>query len=155
MFGFAVLLLTQIKLSFFTSSDEARQIAIAAGIGLELVYGGLFIGAFHYHLPRSLRWDFWRFLALFLGALIYSHTTLLWVKIRFGLAKIPWGSAVGTTNDGDLNKLLRQWQWTEADIIERFSGLALLSLVWILGHYIVSLPSMVRRIRSAQSQRKK
>ncbi len=138
---FLTLIALQIKMSFFMTSEQATEIHIAAGAGGEIAFAALLLGAFRYRLPRRLRWDFWRLPALILGTFLFTDAIIFWIKIKMGRAKIPWGSAVGQSNDGDMNRLRDVYGWTEAEIIQTFFMFSLVAFGWILLHYIVGLTS--------------
>lgn len=143
---FLTLIVLQIKMSFFMTSEQATEIHIAAGAGGEIAFAALLLGAFSYRLPRRLRWDFWRLPALMIGAMLFADVIILWIKIKMGRAAIPWGSAVGLSNDGDMSRLRDVYGWTEADIIQNFYMFSLAAIGWILVNFIVALFRMKKSV---------
>jgi hypothetical protein len=147
---FISLLVAQMYMSFGLGHDQAQEMIVAGGFVGELIFGALLISGFHLRLPW--RWDFWRFLALFLGMLIYSQSIVRWIQVKAGLADIPWGSAIGGRSDGDLSRLRDKYLWTESTIVDVYYRLAVAALAWILVHYVLSLPATLRRLQRSRSK---
>jgi Zn-finger nucleic acid-binding protein len=137
---FAGLLFLQFKMSFFISTDRAKEIWIASGQGGELVLGAVLVAAFVYPLPKQLRWDFWRFPALAAGGLLFTSSFLKWFKVSKGQGEIPWGSAMGGEGrDGDLERLHDIYGWSTDLITKNYYLIAKICLAWIALHYIVGI----------------
>ena len=141
---FGATIIAQIYLTFFQTNVQARQLIIAGGFAGEMIFSGLLIGSYHLSIPY--RWDFWRFLSIFLGMMVCSQSILRWIKVKLDLAPIPWGSALGGQDDGDLAQLRDTFSWTEANIVDFYFRIALCCLAFIGCSYFWFLLTRKQRV---------
>lgn len=125
------LLLTQLVLSGFLSARASLFVQIASGALGEIFFGALLLATFHFPLPDRLRWDFWRWFALVPGALSLTQSLRLWFEARHDLNLLPWGSALGSASDGDMNRLVQQFSWRPQDLAALYAALACLGALGV------------------------
>ena len=117
-----------------------QQAQVFGGILGEFLLGFFFIVAFSYRLPDRLRWDFFRFPFLFAGTynLLSSHA--FWRRIQRGQESMPLGSMMEGPDDanGDLDRLLFEFDWGPKQIIGTCVKLGTLCLVVAAVHYAFS-----------------
>ncbi len=119
-------------------SDRAFDLLLVfGGVGGEFYLSTLFIVGFYFKLPDRLRWDFWRFVVLFVAASAFCHAFWQWHLIDRGLQDIPWGTLFFGSGDagGDMNRLNFDHGWSAARIISTYSRLGELCLLTIVGMY--------------------
>lgn len=140
-FGLVValgLLSLQLVGSCFLPARLSLMCQILAGALGELVLGALVLVAFHFPLPDRLRWDFWRWPALLPGAVCFGHATLTWLRAASDPRHIPWGAAIGDESDGDMNRLVRDFGWSAAELGGFYSQAACLSALAIGAAYALA-----------------
>ncbi len=103
------------------------MLQILGGALGELVLGALLLIAFHFPLPDRLRWDFWRWPALLPGAVCFGQAALLWIRSAGDASQVPWGAAIGDESDGDMNRLVRDFGWSAAELTSFYLKVAALS----------------------------
>ncbi|MEL7475059.1 MAG: hypothetical protein AAFY30_10965 [Cyanobacteria bacterium J06642_12] len=126
--------------TFMTWGLSERSIDLLitfGGIGGEFYLSTLLIVGFYFKLPDRLRWDFWRFVALFMAASTFCHAFWQWHLIDRGLQDIPWGTMLFGSGDagGDMNRLNFDHGWSAARIMSTYSRLGELCLMVIVGTY--------------------
>ncbi|EYF06113.1 zf-TFIIB domain-containing protein [Chondromyces apiculatus] len=133
-------LLLQASLTLLLPQALVERWITFAGCAGEFVFGALLVVSFYYRLPDRMRWDFWRYVALAVGAAALSCAFLRWHQIAANLALLPLGSALGGAEDpeGDMNKLLG-WGWSGRQIARTYLGLGYACLTVIAAHYGVFL----------------
>lgn len=110
------------------------------GIGGELYLSTLLMISFYFRLPDKWRWDFWRYVALVIGASAFWENFLLWHRVRTGQAQIPWGSILGAGDaGGDMDRLSWQFGWSDGRIIDSYSRLGEACLLILIVAYLVFL----------------
>jgi hypothetical protein len=114
--------------TFVISPNTTLQWQILAGALGELAFGGFLLIAFHFSLPDRVRWDFWRWVALFPAAICFMQALLMWRASQTDLSRMPWGSALGSDSDGDMNRLVQQFDWTALELAEFYVDVAYLWL---------------------------
>lgn len=102
---------------------------ILSGALGELVFGAFILVAFHFALPDRLRWDFWRWIALIPAGLCFTQATMLWRTVSSDVSQMPWGAAIGSESDGDMNRLVQQHGWTANDLADFYLNVAYLGLI--------------------------
>jgi hypothetical protein len=122
----SVLLAAQLWLSCLMSARSSLMCQILGGAVGELALGALVLVAFHFPLPARLRWDFWRWPALLPGGVCFGHAALTWLAAARDARRIPWGSAIGQESDGDMNRLVRDFGWSAAELVRFHLGAACL-----------------------------
>jgi len=142
------LLVTQLALSCGVSSRVSGMCQILGGALGEIVLGALVLIAFHFPLPDRLRWDFWRWPALLPGAVCFGHAVLTWVAAAHDARRIPWGSAIGDESDGDMNRLVRDFGWSAAELGRFYLAAVCLSALVLAAAYALAF----QRQRQRQAQ---
>lgn len=122
------LLATQVSLSWLVPARLTSMLQIMGGALGEIVLGALMLVAFHFPLPDRLRWDFWRWPALLPASLSLARASLLWARAARDVRHIPWGSAIGSEADGDMNRLVHDFGWRPAALAEFYLYAAITSL---------------------------
>lgn len=113
--------------TFMIPAPRTRMWQILAGGWGEIVFGAFLLVAFFFPLPDRFRWDFWRWIALWPAALSLTHATSLWRTVAADVSQMPWGSAIGSDSDGDMNRLVQQFSWSANDLAELYLRTAYLS----------------------------
>jgi hypothetical protein len=114
---------------------------MAGGLG-EIFFGGFILIAFHYPLPDRFRWDFWRYIAVIPGSICFVQALVLWRTASKDVSQMPWGSAIGSESDGDMNRLVSNFGWEATDLAEFYlvaSYVALAALVATYAYAVVRL----------------
>jgi hypothetical protein len=111
---------------------------LGGGLG-EIVLGALVLVAFHFPLPARLRWDFWRWPALLPGGVCFGHAALTWIAAARDARRIPWGSAIGSESDGDMNRIVRDFGWSAAELSRFYLAAACVSALVIGAAYALAL----------------
>lgn len=106
------------------------------GVGGEFYLSALLIAGFYFRLPDYFRWDFWRYPAMFLGANTFWTIFSFWRSVKQGTESIPWGSLIAGDSVGDMNQLSEIHNWSNAQIINTYTGLGNLCWFVLLGLYI-------------------
>ena len=110
--------------TFLISPTTTLMWQILAGVLGEITFGAFLLVAFHFPLPDRFRWDFWRWPAMIPGALCFMHALLLWRQVSADVSQMPWGSAIGAESDGDMNRLVQQFNWSANDLADFYLGVA-------------------------------
>ncbi len=112
----SVVLLTWAVITFMVPARQTLMWQILAGAWGELIFGGFLLIAFHFPFPDRFRWDFWRWIAVVPGALCFTQAFKLWRTASNDVSQMPWGSAIGSQSDGDMNRLVRDFGWTADEL---------------------------------------
>ena len=134
---FAALL---ILFSLILSSKTCEMVMLYGGLGGEIYLSLLMILIACQELPRYSSWSVKRLIFLGWGSLIFSGTILKWFKIRSGHEKLPMGGAIdpdawfGGESNGDLDRLIREFGWTE-DFVVKVYSITCVSCIMILVLY--------------------
>jgi hypothetical protein len=118
-FGVALafmLLVLQVGMSWLVPARSTLMLQILGGALGEIVLGGFVLVAFYFPLPDRLRWDFWRWPLLAPGSICLAHALLLWSRAVENVRHMPWGSAVGSESDGDMNRLVSSFGWKAPEL---------------------------------------
>jgi Zn-finger nucleic acid-binding protein len=105
-------LLAWLVITFAFEPERTLMWQILAGALGEIVFGGFILVGFHFPLPDRVRWDFWRWIALVPASLSFVQATMLWRTVAADVSQMPWGSAIGSESDGDMNRLVQQFHWS-------------------------------------------
>jgi len=152
----ALLFAFQSYLTFSASQDTVQEYFSFGGIAGEFVLSSVLVMAFYYELPPITRWDFWRFVALFVGAYCFLSACLFWWKVNHHEVGLPWGSLLQGEDDGngDLNRLHNEHGWSPPYIVMTYLRLARVCGALILVHYAFFIvASTVKTIRERLSSR--
>lgn len=136
-----------IGMTWMMPVEKGKMLFLYGGIGGEFVLSTLLICLFYYRLPYCLRWDFFRFPALIFGVSCFSSAFEMWREIQAGTRPLPRGTMlVGRTDsNGDIDRLLSEFQWTEPELIANLNRLGVLCGIIILAHYGVAVLRSQRR----------
>lgn len=145
-------LLIQACLTLLVSRQTSLEWITFAGCAGEMVWSTLLLTSFYYRLPDRLRWDFWRYVALFFGAFGLVHAVSQWRSVSGGQSLLPLGSALGGKGDsgGDMNKLLDLHGWTADGIIRAYLGIGHACLAVVAIHYGSFLHRALRKARLSE-----
>lgn len=124
----SVLFLAWLVITFAFAPERTLMWQILAGALGEIVFGGFILVAFHFPLPDRFRWDFWRWVALIPASLSFVHATMLWRTVAADVSQMPWGSAIGSEDDGDMNRLVQQFHWSANALAEVYLTTAYFAL---------------------------
>jgi len=124
--------------TFLIPPSRTLMWQILSGALGELVFGAFILVAFHFALPDRLRWDFWRWIVLIPAGLCFTQATLLWRTVSSDVSQMPWGSAIGSESDGDMNRLVQRHGWTANDLADFYLHVAYLGLAALAIAYTYS-----------------
>jgi|HubBroStandDraft_1064217.scaffolds.fasta_scaffold29504_2 hypothetical protein len=117
--GLAVL---QGLLTLVLNPAQATKWVIFAGLGGELVLPTVWIAAFYQRLPG--RWDFWRYPVLAASAVTLVRGVFLWTRVASGARAMPHGSMVGSDSEGDVERLVRFYHFSEPGLAQMYLTVA-------------------------------
>lgn len=107
----------------FALDLDTQEMCVTFGGGAgELVYGAALVLLFHHRMPERSRWDWFRWVALALGAWVLVDAAMFWRECARDWSHIPWDGSFG--EDGDMTKLRDQHHWDELKITSRYVALA-------------------------------
>jgi hypothetical protein len=112
----------QLLLTLALNPAQATKWVIFAGLGGELVIPTLWIVAFYQRLPG--RWDFWRYPVLAASGVTFVRGLFLWTRVASGARSMPHGSMVGSDSEGDVERLVRFYHFTEPGLTQAYLALA-------------------------------
>ncbi len=127
------------------SPTRALEAQILGGFLGEIVIAALPLSLYFVRAPREVRWDFWRFFAIVPASLSFTHALVLWTRARADRSLLPWGSVIGNDGDGDLNRLVREFGWSEDGLITLFEGTAAVAATLVLTIVFVRIRSALTR----------
>lgn len=136
-----VTLLAAFYCTWIASDMRSRMLLVYGGVAGTFLISTFFVVSFYYRLPEKLRWDFFRFLPLLIGTNVLVLQLSQWRAIAAGRELLPRGSAIVGRDDpnGDINRLLGEFGWSEPEIIAHFLRLGTICSLVILGHYLFFL----------------
>jgi Zn-finger nucleic acid-binding protein len=143
----AVVSLAWAVITFLIPPSRTLMWQILAGALGELVFGAFLLVGFHFALPDRLRWDFWRWIALIPAALCFTQATMLWRTVSADVSQMPWGSAIGSDSDGDMNRLVQQFHWNANDLADFYLNIAYLGLTALAIAYTYAAYRFLQRKR--------
>lgn len=130
--------------TFIVSAQRTLMWQILAGALGEIVFGAFILVAFHFPLPDRFRWDFWRWVAVVPAGLCFIHAIVLWRTVSADVSQMPWGSAIGSESDGDMNRLVQQFAWNANDLASFYANAAYVGLAAIAAAYAYAIVRMKR-----------
>jgi Zn-finger nucleic acid-binding protein len=133
--------------TFLVPPTRTLMWQILSGALGELVFGAFLLVAFHFALPDRLRWDFWRWIALIPAGLCFTQATLLWRTVSTDVSQMPWGSAIGSESDGDMNRLVQQFGWNANELADFYLTIAYLGLTALAISYTYAAYRFLQRKR--------
>ncbi len=131
--------------TFGLDRDTQEMVITWAGCAGEMVWATALVLAFHHPLPPKARWDFFRWIALALGAYALVDAALFWRGCAADWSLIPWGSLFGSDEDGDLTKLRDAHHWNETHITGRYVTVARVCFALVGVWYATHLAAAWRR----------
>jgi Zn-finger nucleic acid-binding protein len=143
----AVVTLAWAVTTFLIPPTRTLMWQILSGALGELVFGAFILVAFHFALPDRLRWDFWRWIALIPAGLCFTQATMLWRTVSSDVSQMPWGAAIGSESDGDMNRLVQQHGWTANDLADFYLNVAYLGLIALAIAYTYAAYRFLQRKR--------
>ena len=141
----STVLLAWAVITFLIPPTRTLMWQILAGALGEIVFGSFLLVAFHFALPDRLRWDFWRWIAVVPAALCFTHALLLWRTVSADVSQMPWGSAVGSESDGDMNRLVQVFHWNANDLSDFYLNIAYLGLTTLAIAYTYSAHRFLKK----------
>ena len=145
-----VLLTAQGVLTLAVPARQTLMGQILSGALGELLFGAFLLIAFHFPLPDRTRWDFWRWVAIVPGALCFAQALLLWRTASGDLARMPWGSAIGSESDGDMNRLVREFGWTARELTDFYLTVGYACSAAIAATYLYAVIRQRKRSRTVE-----
>lgn len=112
----------QLFLTFTINPAQATKWVIFAGHGGELVIPTLWMLAFYERLPG--RWDFWRYPVLLASGVTFVHGLFRWTAVAWGTRPMPRGSMVGSDSEGDIERLVRTYHFSQSGLAHAYLTLA-------------------------------
>ncbi|MCB1197097.1 MAG: hypothetical protein KDK51_01895 [Deltaproteobacteria bacterium] len=107
------------------------------GIGGEFWISTWLVMAYHHTFPKETHWEYLRYVALFVGALVFLNIFTLWWNISHGQADIPWGSLWGGDDHGDMNSLMLEHGWGPKRMITSYLRLGYICMMLMGLHYLL------------------
>jgi hypothetical protein len=145
--GIAVVaVIMQFGMTWFMSQDTFEMWFAFGGVGGEFYLSTLLILAFYIPLPDKWRWDFWRYPALLMGTHSFLSNFGFWHQVQRGTASIPWGTMLNGSGDagGDMNQL-RDWGWSDGQIINTYIAIGQVCFWLMLGIYFMRSVNLRKR----------
>ncbi len=151
--GLAALFALVLAIGLRASAEAAEPWILVGGFAGEALLAALAMLAFHARLPSRTRWDFFRWpLALF-ASIVVATAVPRYLAIGRGDEPLPHGSFVSSQeSDGDLERLIAEHGYSEAQLRRAFGDVGLLALFFgIASHPIVlgGRALLARRARRA------
>ncbi|MEO0508610.1 MAG: hypothetical protein AAF065_01980 [Verrucomicrobiota bacterium] len=137
----------QAYMTWFWPHHEYELWSYWGGIGGEYILSALMIIAYFMDFPEKFKWQYCKYLFLFLGTSTFAETFTFWQNAQ-SAADIPWGTMLHGHEDegGDMN-YLRAAGWSAADIISSYQNTGKICLaVMILSFAIASTIQLWREI---------
>lgn len=135
------LIAAAIDLTWVVSDPTSRMMFTYGGIGGTFILSTFLIVSFYYRMPDRVRWDFFRFFGVLLGALVLVANFEFWRAIARGEAQLPLGTAIVGRDDrnGDINQLMSEFGWSPKALVGHFVGLGKICFGVIFAHYLYFL----------------
>ena len=134
--------------TFLIPPSRTLMWQILSGALGELVFGAFLLVGFHFALPDRLRWDFWRWVVLIPAGLCFTQATLLWRTVSSDVSQMPWGAAIGSESDGDMNRLVQQHGWTANHLADFYLNIAYLGLTALAIAYAYAAYRFIQKKRA-------
>ena len=134
----AFTLTLQISLTFILPKNITAAARIYAGQASELIGSVFILLLFHASMPERFNWKVNRYLFLVIAALTFTKAARLWVEASGNPAILPLGAAIdfglmrGENSDGDLDRLIRDFGWSQQQIISVYQKTLYLSILTLL-----------------------
>jgi hypothetical protein len=130
-------LLSTMYLTLVVPLKVADEWRIYSGIGAQFWLSTVLIISFYYRQPKKEGWQGVRYVAPAYGMVCFVETLFLFYRIKKGFDDLPMGSATGgpDDSDGDLQRLMRLYGWTEKMITDSYFKVGVFCSMVILAHY--------------------
>lgn len=137
----AILLMAQFYLTFVANEDRRIVAIIYGGCAGEFLIPALIVVGFFCQGPPAWRWDFWRFPALFVSAIVLAYASSQWFV---GVAKFTQMPLFGlhlkaTDAAADMSKLRDAYGWADWEVFRVYRRLGRSAWVLIGLSYALSL----------------
>jgi hypothetical protein len=134
---------------------QSQRLFVWAGVGGEFYLSTTLLVLSFYELPQKWRWDFFRIPAAFYGGVGFAMSFSRWLAIRAKTAQLPMGSFLsgGGDSNGDMERLLQTFGWTEARITKSYFDLAVFCMILVAAHGVHGLLRYSRSSNPRTSQR--
>lgn len=95
------------------------------GVGGEFYLSALSMAFFYVQMPEGFKWGMCRYIFFIIGASAFLHIIVYWNEVYHGREDIPLGSMINGEDDsnGDMNKLMDQFDWTAGMIRDNYQHL--------------------------------
>ena len=143
----SVVTLAWAVMTFLIPPVQTLMWQVLSGALGELVFGSFILVAFHFALPDRLRWDFWRWIILIPAGLCFTQAVMLWRTVSSDVSQMPWGSAIGSESDGDMNRLVQQHGWSANELADFYLSVAYLGLTALVIAYSYAAYRFIQRRR--------
>jgi hypothetical protein len=139
-------MLGQFGMTWFMPQDTFEMWFAFGGVGGEFYISALLVVGFYLPLPDRWHWGFWRYPALFMGASTFFKALSFWHQVKRGSEQIPWGTMLNGSGDagGDMNQL-RDFGWSDGQIVNTYIAIGQLCLWVTIGIYVVRAISSNRK----------
>jgi hypothetical protein len=117
------------------------------GVGGEFYLSALLMAAFYVQLPEKFQWGLCRYVFFVIGASAFLNIVIYWNQIYHRVEDIPFGSLINGEDDsnGDMNKLMNDFGWSENDIRRNYQYLGY--ACWVgLGMVYLSFALRLNRV---------
>lgn len=128
--------IVQFVMTWIQSANQFEMWLSFGGVGGEFYLSALMIAGFYFQLPDYLRWDFWRYPFIVVGANTFWTAFSHWQQIRAGRESIPWGSLLFGESVGDMNSLSEVYNWSNQKIIATYNTLGNVCFIVLISLYI-------------------
>ena len=129
----------QFYLTWRLSADRADLGVAWGGVGGEFALSTGLMLLFYVQLPEKFRWNYCRYVFLFIGASSWLNIQFFWLKVKHGTEDIPWGSMIHgeDSGGGDMNVLRDDYGWSNHDIIGTYTQLGRFCAGALLAGYVI------------------
>lgn len=131
--------------TWWVAEPSQRLLVSFAGVAGEFIVAALCTVLFFTKFPPRLRWDFWRWPVLLLGAMVLVEDLRYWHSVSRDFSRIPWGGLYA--DDGDLTQLRNDHGWSALEITSRIMAVGWLAFAASVTAWAVSLFTVWRRTR--------
>ena len=141
----STVLLAWAVITFLIPPTRTLMWQILAGALGEIVFGSFLLVAFHFALPDRMRWDFWRWIAWSQPRSASPTRSCSGAPCPPTCQQMPWGSAVGSESDGDMNRLVQEFHWNANDLADFYLNVAYLGLTALAIAYTYSAHRFLKK----------
>jgi hypothetical protein len=128
------------------SSSSSEVVILYSGLGGELVLGTAAMMSAYVAMPDRFNWRINRFVFLGLGATSFAQAALRWYRAQSDVSQLPMGALLdfsgifgGGESNGDLDRLIREFGWTQQYIVSVYSRTTVLCAAVLIGWFLYLL----------------